>query len=237
MSVIEPILPANRLIAGLPISSRQRFVSGCELIELAFAEILDEPNEPIHDVYFPIDSFISLTKPTEKRGSLEVGLIGNEGMLGVSLLLGVNISPLHAVVQGKGRALRMSATQFRRELNQCPPLQRVLKHYLYVMMDQLAQTALCCRFHLLEERLARWLLMTQDRAHSSSFHITHEFIAYMLGVRRVGVTKAATVLQLRKLIRYSRGNIEVLDRPGLEAASCECYAADTSIYRRTMSPH
>lgn len=234
MSVIEPVPSINRILATLPSKGRQRFLAGCQPVELAFAEILTEPGERIHYVYFPTDSFISLIKPLGKRGSLEVGLIGNEGMLGISLLLDVNISPLHAVVQGEGAALRMSATQFRRELAQSPALQRVLKHYLYVMTDQLAQTAVCCRFHVVEERLARWLLMTQDRAHSNRFHVTHEFLAYMLGVRRVGVTKAATALQIRKLIRYSRGNIKVLDRIGLEAASCDCYAADNAVYTRTM---
>jgi CRP-like cAMP-binding protein len=232
---INPDTSANRLLAALPHEDHRRVLASCAPVELVFTDVLMEPGESIRQVYFPTESFISLTTPTDACASLEVGLVGNEGMLGVSLLLGVDVAALHALVQGPGPALRMEAAVFRRELDHSPTLQRVLKRYLYVVMGQLAQTAACTRFHLVEARLARWLLMTQDRARSDGFHVTHEFLAFMLGVRRVGVTQAATALQNRGLIRYRRGDVTVLDRGGLEAAACGCYAADKELYARIMA--
>jgi CRP-like cAMP-binding protein len=227
--------PRNLLLAALPASERRRLLAHQDPIELVLSDTLVQPGDPIRHVFFPIGSFISLLTPGDGESQLEVGLVGNEGMVGVSLALGVNVAPLRALVQGGGSAWRFDAATFRRELKSSPKLQRVLNRYVYVQMSQLAQTAACTRFHVVEARLARWLLMTRDRSHSSEFHITHEFLAHMLGVRRVGVTRAATALQRRGLIRYKRGNLEIRDELGLEAAACGCYATDKDTYARVLS--
>jgi CRP-like cAMP-binding protein len=222
--------PFNRLLQALPRPESKRMLGECEAVELKFGEILYLPGAPIRDVYFPAGSFISLMMPVDGTGNLEVALVGNEGMLGSPLILGVNVSPLRALVQGEGLAWRMGAAAFSRELGRSSALRRGLHRYLQVRMCQLAQAAACTRFHLVEQRLARCLLMTQDRAHSDEFHATHEVLAYMLGVRRVGVTKAANALQTRRLIHYHRGEISILDRVGMEAAACGCYQADRDTY-------
>ena len=220
----------NQLLESLPAGVQRTMLAGCEMVELGFADVLCAPGETLRSVYFPIGGFISLIMPVDDSAALEVGLVGSEGMLGIPLALGVDVSPVRAVVQGAGPALRMDAATFRRELERSPALRRRIDRYVYVQLTQLAQTAACTRFHVVEARLARWLLMTQDRALASTFHITQEFLAYMLGVRRVGITKAASSLQGRKLIHYSRGNITVLDRRGLRAAACGCYRADLDSY-------
>ena len=184
----------NRLLDGLPAKDRERLLAGCEPVELAFGEILAEPGEVLRDIYFPTGSFISLVLNVNGESSLEVALVGNEGMLGAPLALGVDTKQVHAVVQGPGSAWRMSAPRFLRELVASRALRLAIQKYLFVRVSQLEQTAGCNRFHVVEQRLARYLLMTADRSHSDQFHITHEFLAYMLGVRRVGVTRAATAL-------------------------------------------
>lgn len=224
----------NRLIARLPAKDRSPILAACERVDLIFAEVLAEPDTRIRHVYFPIRGYISLTTPQGAPSSIEVGLVGNEGMYGAQLALGVNDYVLHSLVQGAGSALRMTTANFKREYNNRPALQRLIGRYLYASMGQLAQSALCVRFHRVEARLARWMLMTQDRAHSDRFRITHNFLAWMLGVRRTGVTDAAGALQKKKLITYRRGEVTILDRRGLERASCACYGLNNALYEKLL---
>jgi CRP-like cAMP-binding protein len=220
----------NHLIELLPRKDRARLRAVCEPVDLELAEVLCEPGKSTRYVYFPTVGFISLVTLIEGSPGLEVGMVGREGMVGAQLALGVATVPLRAVVQGSGAAWRIGSAAFRRELALSPALQRELLRYVFVLMAQLAESAACLRFHLIGPRLARWLLMSQDRAHAEHFHVTHEFLAYMLGVRRVGITTAAAGLQRIGLIRYRRGEVTVLDRPGLEAVACGCYAADRRAY-------
>ena len=224
----------NRLLESLPAGDRRRLLTECKVVELTYAEDLHSPGAKLTRIYFPTTGFISLIMPVSKAAGLEVGLIGNEGMFGFSLALGVDVSPVRAVVQGAGAALRMDAAVFRRALGRSTALHRCVDRYVFVQLSQLAQTSACTRFHVVEARLARWLLMTQDRAGLDTFHITQQFLAAMLGVRRVGVTKAASSLQRRGLIQYTRGMITVLDRRALKSASCACYMADLASYERIL---
>ncbi len=230
MAVVE-----NHLIELLPRKDRLRLLAVCEPVPLVLAEVLCEVGQPTRHVYFPTDGFISLVTLVDGEPALEVGMVGREGMLGAQLALGVTISPLHALVQGPGAAWRISAREFRSELAGSDALRRGLNRYLYVLMAQLAAAARCLRFHQIGPRLARRLLMSQDRAHADRFHVTHEFLAHMLGVRRVGITAAAGALQRGGLIQYHRGELTVLDRSGLEAAACSCYVGDRQAYAETLA--
>ncbi|MFC5473821.1 Crp/Fnr family transcriptional regulator [Paraherbaspirillum soli] len=224
----------NHLIELLPRKDRLHLLAVCEPVKLELAEVLCEPGTPTRYVYFPIDGFISLVARIDGSPGVEVGMVGREGMLGAQLVLGVVTAPLHALVQGPGSAWRIGTATFRSELACSAALQRGLNRYLYVLMAQMATSAVCLRSHLIGPRLARWLLMSQDRAHSDSFRMTHEFLSYMLGVRRVGITTAASALQRSGLIEYRRGDLRVLDRSGLEAAACDCYAVDRRAYAELL---
>lgn len=220
----------NQLIEALPIADRRALLAVSEPFELVMEEVLIERGQVMRHVYFPIDGFVSMVTQVDSHEALEVGMIGREGMVGVNLALGVSDAPLRALVQGPGVARRVSATAFARLLSGSAAMRRCIHRYVHVLMAQQSESAACLRFHQIGPRLARWMLMTHDRAYSDRFHVTHEFLAYMLGVRRVGITTAAMGLQRRGLIAYSRGEVVVLDRPGLEAAACICYAIDRQIY-------
>jgi len=226
--------PENELIASLPRADRSRLLALCEPVHLQTAQVLCEAGQTTRYAYFPTDSFISLVAKVDDHHGLEVGMAGREGMLGVQLALGVSRDPLKALVQGAGTAWRVAAAPFRRELLRSAALRSRLQRYLYVLMEQRANSAACLRFHEIGPRLSRWLLMSQDRAHSDHFPMTQEFVATMLGVRRVGVTAAAGALQRLGLIEYHRGALRVLDRRGLEATSCSCYARGERAYTQIM---
>jgi CRP-like cAMP-binding protein len=225
---------SNYLVELLPNKDRLRLAKACETVELTLAQVLSEPGKPTRYVYFPIHGFISLIALVKGSPGVEVGMVGREGMLGVQLALGVTTSPLHALVQGAGQAWRIGTRAFTAELAASKALQLELNRYLYVLMSQLAESTACARFHQIGPRLARWLLMSQDRSQSASFEVTQEFLAYMLGVRRVSITVAAGALQREGLISYNRGKLTVLDRKGLELAACGCYAADQKAYTELL---
>lgn len=234
MSTINAVQVVNRLISGLPPIEYHHILACCEQVELELGSILCEPNTLYQHVYFPLTGFISQVTTMDGHQSLEMGLIGNEGMLGVTLVLDCNTAPMRGMVQGEGGCLRMTASQLKRELRKSPALHDILNRYLYVTMLQLAQLTACTHFHEVEQRLARFLLMTHDRAHSNFLYFTHHFLANVLGVRRSSVTVAAHALQARNIIQYTRGEICVLDRRGLEKASCACYNTDVDYYNQLL---
>lgn len=226
--------PTNQLIATLPRVDRTRLLAACKPVDLTLGDVLHQPGTRIRHAYFPTNSFISDITPINGNSGLEVGLIGSEGMCGIPLALGVDVSAHQSLVQGSGPALRIGAAAFRRERAQSPAMRRLLERYAFVLMTQLAQAAVCISSHVVEQRLARWLLMSHDRAHADTFDVTHAFLAKMLAVRRVGVTTAAGTLQKKKLIRYARGRMEIVNRRGLEAAACVCYRIDRDTWQRLL---
>ncbi len=228
---------ANSLLAALPSREYQRLLTGLEPVTLTFGEVLYEPGKPIRHVYFPTDSLVSLLTLVEGHMALEIGLVGREGMLGIPVALGISDSPVRALVQGTGTALRMTSARFRSEVGKCGLLHAAVNRYIHERIVQITQTAACNRFHPIESRLARWLLMTRDRMRSDQFRHTHELLGNMLGVLRVAVTNAAGALQRRKLISYSRGKISILDGKGLEAAACGCYQVVRSMHPRAQGGH
>jgi CRP-like cAMP-binding protein len=224
----KPPRNSNRLLDALPRAERAAVLADCERVALVFADVLCEPGDRIRHAWFPLSGSIALIAQVDDHGMLEVGSVGNEGLFGIPLALGSLRQPLRAIVESPGPALRIDAARLREHLAALPGLQKAVQRQLATLVSQLALAAACNRFHVVEARLARWLLLSQDRAQSDEFDLTHEFVASMLGVRRVGVTQAAGALQRRRLIRYRRGHVTILDRSGLEAASCSCYSAATA---------
>ncbi len=214
---------ANRLLAALPKKDLNDLLQKMERVPLIYEEHVYEAGSFINHVYFPESGIISLLSRVDEHSTIEVGIVGNEGMAGLPIFLGVKQSANVAVVQGAGTALRMKTTDFLHECNNGNRLARPLLRFMHSLMAQISQSAACNRFHPIEARLARWLLMTQDRMHADEFQITQGFLSNMLGVRREAVNKAAGDLQRHKLISYSRGILDVIDRKGLEKAACPCY--------------
>ena len=226
---------ANRLLAGLAGPDRERVLASCEAIDVQVGQVLMRPGLPTTHAWFPLAAIVALGVASGgKAHSFEVGLVGPEGMVGIPLLLGSRESSLRATVVRQGAALRIAAAPLRLQLRSSEAFRERMQQYVLVTLTHLAQAALCTRYHRVEERLARWLLMTRDRDPLGPVHATHEFLAAALGVRRAGITRAAATLQRRQLIAYHRGVLTVLDRDGLQAAACGCYAADSASYADGM---
>lgn len=213
----------NRLLSALSRDLQIRLLPRMEKVNLPIRQVLHEPQSPIAHVYFPLSGVTSLVMAMKDGDTVEVGTIGNEGMVGTPVFLGAETSPCKAVTQVAGQALRMRADQFRRSVAEQAELSEVVRRYTQGLFNQLAQTTACNHVHSVQQRMCRWLLMTHDRVGADDFHLTQEFLAQMLGVRRPSVTVAAGLLQKSGLIRYQRGRIHIADRAGLEAGACECY--------------
>ena len=225
----------NRLLATLPKTDYERLLPGLERIPLIFGDVLYEPGDIIKHVYFPNDSIVSLLSALSERSTLEVGMVGNEGMAGLPIFMGVNVSRTRALVQGAGSAMRMKSATVRHEANRLGALHSLLHRYTHSLLTQVSQSVACNHFHSVDARLARWLLMTSDRLGVDNFRLTQDFMSNMLGVRREGVSEAAGRLQQAGIIRYRRGHLAVVERSGLGERSCECYGAVRAEFDRLLA--
>ncbi len=232
MSTSASASATNQLIDRLPAAASRSLLAACRTVDLEFDQVLAEANAPIAHVLFPTTAIIAVTTQVKDRNPLEMSMIGHEGMLGATLALGIKRQPMRPVVQRSGQALEIAAMEFRRQVKSSPALRRLVDGYLFVLVEQLAQTAACNAFHEVSARLARWLLMMDDRTRGEPLELTHLFLSDMLGVRRSAVTIAAGHMQEQQLIRYARGNIQVLSRSGLESVACDCYPASVASYQR-----
>jgi CRP-like cAMP-binding protein len=230
----DPDPTLNRLLASLSAADRKRLYPHLEALELPYKASLYEANEPIEHVFFITSGVGSLVNTMRNRDAAEVGTIGNEGIVGLPILLGDEQAPTSVYMQVPGVGLRMKADAFRRELLRSDTMRTAFLRYVHAFFNQVAQSAACAHFHTLERRCCRWLLMTHDRVHADEFLLTHEFLAMMLGVRRAGVTVAAGALQKRGLIRYKRGRVTILDVKGLQKLSCECYGVSKREFDRLL---
>jgi CRP-like cAMP-binding protein len=224
----------NHLLAALPPGDYERVAAHLELTPMKLGDVLYEPSGRMRHVYFPTSSIISLLYVMEDGASAEIAIVGNEGVLGISLFMGGDTTPSRAVVQSAGFAFRLKAQLLKEEFERFGPTMHLLLRYTQALITQMSQTAVCNRHHSVDQQLCRWLLLSLDRLQSSELSMTQELISNMLGVRREGVTEAAGKLQLAGLIRYQRGRITVLDRPGLEARTCECYQVVKTEYERLL---
>jgi CRP-like cAMP-binding protein len=229
--VLEPFSSPNRILARLPRGEFERLLPALELVTLRFGQVINRFEEPIRHVYFPYDCMISLMTPIGDRQISEVGLVGKEGLIGVQVALGAKLSPFQSVVQGGGTAMRLASSRLTREMRRNGALSQEVYKFAHLLMIQLGQTVGCNRYHPVSQRLARWLLMTRDRINANEFRLTHQFLAFMLGVQRPRVSAVAVEFKRKRLIRYSRGRVTILDEKGLLAASCACYDRVKSAYR------